>query len=845
MLMTCSKSSTTGVERAIVSALAIRQRSEAPMKIANHLHQTLTVAALALTTTMCGSVASARQCKITEIDKLIPSDPVSFDEFGGSAAIDGSVVVIGAKGPATPQLPGAAYVFSEVATGQWEQTQKLVANDGVNYDWFGKAVAISGDTIAVGAPLHDAAGFNAGAVYIFTFDGKTWVQTQKINSPAGVESANFGMTVAMSGSVLLIATPGVNPDVAYVYRRKGSQWNPEAELHPSVVISPGYQFGLSLSANDDAVIIGAPGFASDAPGKAFVYRFTGSTWLEEAILPNPSQLSKGAGRAVCIKDNMIAIGAPGPNWPDCPGGCGVSELCHVTYVYQFDGKQWIERGGIRPNYYTFGHSLSGRSLAIIGDAVLDGETQVFTYGLYAGAAYLYRPDDAGTPEDTADDCWAVPMEFVPADIKDQHGFGYTIAASGNRAVIVAFGDDPTVPESGSAYIYEFEDCGTTSNQCEPAPPEPPKYILTDLGTLGGNQSRALDVNNSTQVVGYSDPATPPPPPFQNYDSVHAFIWENGTMTELSGLQTPEPFWVRANAINDLGQIVGDTSQYYGWTSIPTMWVNGVPMFAGPLGPLCEAIDINNNSTVIGTCRSDVWGDAKIFYWNPGAGPQTLFQPADDEQVTGRALNDLGEVIGDSYSLSMGPYAFLWDNGDMTSFAEGAGNAIAMGINEKGEIVGSYGGNCGAYLRRNGTLLTLGTIGGNDSDAHDINESSWIVGSAQVAGGAWHAFLFIEPSMHDLNDLLVAPSSFVMHTATALNDSGEIVGYGTAPGGQTHAFLLRIPQLGDVDLDADVDVDDLLAIINNWGPCPAPCPADVTGNGEVDVDDLLAVINHWG
>jgi hypothetical protein len=55
-------------------------------------------------------------------------------------------------------------------------------------------------------------------------------------------------------------------------------------------------------------------------------------------------------------------------------------------------------------------------------------------------------------------------------------------------------------------------------------------------------------------------------------------------------------------------------------------------------------------------------------------------------------------------------------------------------------------------------------------------------------------------------------------------------------------------LGDIDDDGDVDIDDLLAVILAWGPCPAPpspCAADLTGDGQVNIDDLIAVILNWG
>jgi len=78
-------------------------------------------------------------------------------------------------------------------------------------------------------------------------------------------------------------------------------------------------------------------------------------------------------------------------------------------------------------------------------------------------------------------------------------------------------------------------------------------------------------------------------------------------------------------------------------------------------------------------------------------------------------------------------------------------------------------------------------------------------------------------------------------------SGDLF-YATVFDGKIWRITYNGPGVGDVNGDGSVNVDDLLAIINAWGPCPGGpmiCPADITGNGTVDVDDLLAVINNWG
>jgi Dockerin type I domain len=85
------------------------------------------------------------------------------------------------------------------------------------------------------------------------------------------------------------------------------------------------------------------------------------------------------------------------------------------------------------------------------------------------------------------------------------------------------------------------------------------------------------------------------------------------------------------------------------------------------------------------------------------------------------------------------------------------------------------------------------------------------------------------------------------TGLASPPAAFLVDYIDGPVSGGGATIHIIPQLGDVNGDTFVNTDDLLAVIQAWGPCPAtaPCPADQTGDGVVNIDDLLTVITHWG
>jgi len=146
----------------------------------------------------------------SESQKLTASDGGLFDDFGASVALDGSTLVVGANGATVGgnAAQGAVYVFTE-SNGTWTQTQKLTANDGAAYDNFGLSVALKGSTIVVGSP-QAAIGGNAGqgALYVFAESNGTWSQVQKLTASDGAANSSFGSAVALNGSTALIGADG-------------------------------------------------------------------------------------------------------------------------------------------------------------------------------------------------------------------------------------------------------------------------------------------------------------------------------------------------------------------------------------------------------------------------------------------------------------------------------------------------------------------------------------------------------------------------------------------------------------------------------------------------------------
>jgi len=197
---------------------------------------------------------------------LTPSDGTVRDRFGSAIDVDGDAVVIGAaRDDGDDILLDRAYVFRHDGAA-WTEEAKLLASDGVPYVWFGGSVAISGDRVVVGA-LTEVDGRRRtwfGSAYVYEFDGSDWAQQVKLASPNPTPEARFGVSVSVAGDALLVGAlevPGTTDPpktgVAYLYREGASGWYHAETLAPSQAHDSN-QFGYSLAISGGSAIVGAP-----------------------------------------------------------------------------------------------------------------------------------------------------------------------------------------------------------------------------------------------------------------------------------------------------------------------------------------------------------------------------------------------------------------------------------------------------------------------------------------------------------------------------------------------------------------------------------------------------------
>ena len=271
---------------------------------------------------------------------LIADDGALGDHFGLSVALAGDTAVIGAPGHAVGQSPfrGAAYVF--VRNGEiWsQQGAELSADDGEAADAFGTAVAVAvhEDTanLIVGAPYHDVDGHSdQGAAYAFTRSGQDWVQRGgALTAGNGLAGEVFGSAVAVSGNTALVGAPvhqvGVNPyqGGVYVFVDDGVAW---AQQGPELIADDGGPFDQlsSCALVADLALVGAPLHVVGADpmrGAAYLFSRTGDTWSQRArLIADDGAASDEFGSQVALSADAALIAAPGRGAPASSYGGGV------------------------------------------------------------------------------------------------------------------------------------------------------------------------------------------------------------------------------------------------------------------------------------------------------------------------------------------------------------------------------------------------------------------------------------------------------------------------------------------------------------------------------------------
>ena len=329
--------------------------------------------------------------------------------------------------------------LSSMTTNNIEK-DKLWHSDIAGIVYFEYCTSLDGDTAVVGTYRGDNPYGWGGSVYIFIRINNIWRQQHRIFAPTSEDRSCFGWSVSVSGDTALIGVPAQDsvgsPGYVYVFTRTDSRWTQQAKLFALDGEEWDF-FGLSVSLDGDTALIGAYGDDDNGnwSGSAYVFTRTGTTWTQQAkLLASDGVDYDMFGASVSLDGDTALIGAPGDGYQRVGPGS--------TYVFTRSGTAWTQQAklfdlnGAQADQF-------GVSVSLDGDTALIGAQQYENYHDGTGLAYVFTR--SGTT-------WTQQAKLLAADGESGDRFGYSVALSGDTALIGAVwdwhGDYP-----GSAYVF--------------------------------------------------------------------------------------------------------------------------------------------------------------------------------------------------------------------------------------------------------------------------------------------------------------------------------------------------------------------------------------------------------
>lgn len=372
----------------------------------------------------------------TFVATLVASDAGADDQLGRAAAMSGNTVVLGAHRDDNHrgERAGAAYVFEVDRTGATRE-QKLVPSHLRAGDHFGWAVDIDGDTIVVGAHTSWPGSVNqAGSVDVFQRapDG-VWTHTATLTAADPLPGGNFGHDVAVSGDTIVVGADAdalgrETPSVVEVFERQSdSAWARTDVLLGSDTV-PFDRFGTAVDVAGTRLVVGARGDDGRA-GSAYVFDRSGAGWTQTVKLLADSVTDEEWGISVALAGQRVVVGSTAE----------AVVLAEVTA----DGTV-LGQTPLRPQD-PGGSDRFGAAVDVGPDAVLVGAPGWDDVGAFnTGAGYLFVPDDRGG--------WSEHARLLADDRAAGDAAGEAVALSGDHAVLGApLVDVPSA--SGAAHLF--------------------------------------------------------------------------------------------------------------------------------------------------------------------------------------------------------------------------------------------------------------------------------------------------------------------------------------------------------------------------------------------------------
>jgi hypothetical protein len=423
--------------------------------------------------------------------------------FGSSVALAGDILVVGAKFTSVGDnfRQGVAYLFERDQGGanQWGEVRKITASDGRLGDYFGVSVAVSGDTVAVGATGADV-GINPGqgAVYIFARNqggANQWGQVKKFTS----EYNGMGASVVLVGDTLAIGNiyaslSTYRQGAVYVFERNqggDNQWGELKSITGSGSAPLDY-FGGSLAFVGDLLVIGALGAdvgTNKDQGAAYLFApnpGVPNQWREvEKLLASDGQAGDHFGSSVVLVGDTLVIGGASASAQDNAN----QGVVYIFERHQAGASQWAQVAKLTADDGAAG-DLFGCCLTLTESLLVVGAIGADVAGrLDQGAAYLFERKPGVANQ------WTQVKKLTASDGATLDYFGNSLTLAGDMLAVRAVGANiGPIVDQGAVYLYERNQGG--ANQWGQV-----KKLVANNGTVGSALGLSMTMVGDDLVVG--------------------------------------------------------------------------------------------------------------------------------------------------------------------------------------------------------------------------------------------------------------------------------------------------------------------------------------------------------
>ncbi len=380
-------------------------------------------------------------------------EPAADDNFGRMVAISGTRIVIGAYRDDTGATDaGSAYVYDFGSGTPTVPVLKLHNPEPAAGDFFGWSIAIDGTHVVVGANRDDTGGSDAGTAYVYDLGGFTpTVPVVTLGNPNPALFGPFGWSVAIEGSRVVVgsrSTLGGRDSGAHVFDLAGATPTVPAVTLTRPPSAGADEFGWSVAISGNRVLVGALGYTRPEDptlsqlGRAYLYDLGSATpALPTATLNNPTPAPNDVfGASVAIDGTRALIGAYGAD---------------STYIYELGSATPTVPAFTLSNPGPATQDHFGYSVAVSGPWLVVGAPEGIASGIRSGNVFVFDLSSA-TPTVPA---FALETPFFPAD---GNQFGFAVAIDGTRAVVGAPGSGSIGGNVGRAYVYDLSGATPTT-----------------------------------------------------------------------------------------------------------------------------------------------------------------------------------------------------------------------------------------------------------------------------------------------------------------------------------------------------------------------------------------------